>query len=117
MSFDQGHIFKVLLLGHGLPAGLPSPSPCRILRKITRIPRPGRAGRKAKLTVTIDEELIPKAKERARSQGVSLSDFIERALRGLILEKRRPFSARWRGRFKAARRKDDRYEALAERYL
>lgn len=117
MSFDQGHIFKVLLLGHGLPAGLPSPSPCRILRKITRIPRPGRAGRKAKLTVTIDEELIPKAKEQARSQGVSLSDFIERALRGLILEKRRPFSARWRGRFKAARRKDDRYEALAERYL
>ena len=117
MSFDQGHIFKVLLLGHGLPAGLPSPSPCRILRKITRIPRPGRAGRKAKLTVTIDEEMIPKAKEQARSQGVSLSDFIERALRGLILEKRRPFSARWRGRFKAARRKDDRYEALAERYL
>ena len=117
MSFDQGHIFKVLLLGHGLPAGLPSPSPCRILRKITRIPRPGRAGRKAKLTVTIDEELIPKAKEQARSQGVSLSDFIERALRGLILEKRRPFSARWRGRFKAARRKDDRYEALTERYL
>jgi len=117
VSFDQGHIFKVLLLGHGLPAGLPSPSPCRILRKITRIPRPGRAGRKAKLTVTIDEEMIPKAKEQARSQGVSLSDFIERALRGLILEKRRPFSARWRGRFKAARRKDDRYEALAERYL
>ena len=29
---------------------------------------------KAKLTVTIDEELIPKAKEQARSQGLSLSD-------------------------------------------
>jgi hypothetical protein len=28
---------------------------------------------KAKLTVTIDKELIPKAKEQARSQGVSLS--------------------------------------------
>ncbi|HXJ78787.1 MAG TPA: DUF6364 family protein [Candidatus Methylomirabilis sp.] len=72
---------------------------------------------KAKLTVTIDEELIPKAKERARAQGVSLSDLIERALRGLTLEERPPFSARWHGRFKAARRKDDRYRALAAKYL
>ena len=72
---------------------------------------------KAKLTVTIDEELIPRAKEHARSQGVSLSDLIERALRGLTLEQRRSFSARWRGRLKAARRKGDRYKALAEKYL
>ena len=72
---------------------------------------------KAKLTVTIDEELIPKAKEQARSQGVSLSDLIERALRGLTLERGQSFSARWRGRFKAARRRDDRYKALAEKYL
>ena len=74
-------------------------------------------GMKAKLTVTIDEDLIPKAKEQARSQGLSLSDLIERALRGLTLEKRQSFSARWRGGFKAARRKDDRYKALAEKYL
>jgi post-segregation antitoxin (ccd killing protein) len=72
---------------------------------------------KTKLTVTIDEELIPKAKDEARSRGVSLSDLIERSLRALTLEKRRPFSARWRGRFKAARRKGDRYKALAEKYL
>jgi hypothetical protein len=62
-------------------------------------------------------ELIPKAKEQARSLGVSLSDLIERALRGLTLEKHRAFSTRWRGRIKAARRKDDRYKALAEKYL
>ena len=74
-------------------------------------------GMKAKLTVTIDEELIPKAKEQARSQGLSLSDVIERALRELTLEKRQSFSTRWRGGFKAARRKDDRYKALAEKYL
>ena len=74
-------------------------------------------GMKAKLTVTIDEELIPEAKEQARSQGLSLSGLIERALRGLTLEKRQSFSARWRGGFKAARRKDDRYKALAEKYL
>jgi post-segregation antitoxin (ccd killing protein) len=72
---------------------------------------------KAKLTVTIDKELVPKAKQQARSQGVSLSDLIERALRGLTHEERHSFSARWRGRFKAARRKDERYKALAEKYL
>ncbi len=72
---------------------------------------------KTKLTVTIDEDLIPKAKEQARSQGVSLSDLIERALRTLALEKRQSFSARWRGRFNAARRKDERYKALADKYL
>ncbi len=72
---------------------------------------------KAKLTVTIDEELIPKAKEQARLQGLSLSDLIERALRDLTLETRQSFSARWRGAFKAARRQHDRYKALAEKYL
>lgn len=72
---------------------------------------------KTKLTVTIDEELIPKAKEHARSRGVSLSDLIEGALRSMTLEKRRSFSARWRGRFKVAGRRDDRYKALAEKYL
>jgi len=72
---------------------------------------------KAKLTVTIDEQLIPKAKERARSEGVSLSDLIERALRDATLERNGSFSSRWRGRFKAARRKGDRYKALADKYL
>ena len=72
---------------------------------------------KAKLTVTIDEELIPKAREQARSQGVSLSDLIEARPSGVDPRKRPSFSARWRGRFKAARRKDDRYKALAEKYL
>ncbi len=72
---------------------------------------------KAKLTVTIDEELIPKAKELARAQGVSLSDMIERALRALTLAGRPSFSGRWRGRFKAAERQGDRYEALAKKYL
>lgn len=72
---------------------------------------------KAKLTVTIDEALIPRAKEAARSQGVSLSDLIERALRGVTLETRESFSTRWRGRFRPARRKGDRYKALAGKYL
>jgi hypothetical protein len=67
--------------------------------------------------VTIDEELIPRAKEQARVRGVSLSELIERALRGLTVDEHPSFSTRWRGRFKAARRKDDRYRALAQKYL
>jgi hypothetical protein len=72
---------------------------------------------KAKLTVTIDEKLIPKAKQRARAGGVSLSQLIESALRKLTSETRAPFSERWRGRFKAADREDERYAALARKYL
>ena len=36
---------------------------------------------KTKLTVTIDSEVLPRAKEYARAQGVSLSALIEEALR------------------------------------
>jgi post-segregation antitoxin (ccd killing protein) len=72
---------------------------------------------KAKLTVTIDEELIPKAKDQARSQGVSLSELIERALKAAAAEGRPRFSERWRGRFRAAHRKGERYRTLAKRYL
>jgi len=36
---------------------------------------------KTKLTVTIDSEVLPRAKEYARSQGVSLSSVIEQILR------------------------------------
>ena len=72
---------------------------------------------KTKLTVTIDEELIPKAKQHARSSGISLSQLIESALRMLTSEGQPPFSKRWAGRFKAANRKDERYDALARKYL
>jgi hypothetical protein len=72
---------------------------------------------KTKLTVTIDEELVPKAKQHARSSGISLSQLIESALRMLTSEDRPPFSKRWTGRFKAANRKDERYNALARKYL
>jgi len=72
---------------------------------------------RTKLTVTIDEELLPEAKRRARSLGMSLSRLIESALRALASEERDPFSRRWRGRFRAAHRKDERYVALAKKYL
>ena len=54
---------------------------------------------KTKLTVTIDRDLIPRAKERARVEGISLSRLIERALAALAMPERESFSQRWRGRF------------------
>jgi post-segregation antitoxin (ccd killing protein) len=72
---------------------------------------------KKKLTVTIDQDLIPVAKDRARMEGLSLSELIETALRRLTARDRTSFSARWRGRFEPADREDDRYRALAEKYL
>lgn len=72
---------------------------------------------KAKLTVTIEEQLIPKAKQKAKADGVSLSQLIERELEKLTSDGGPRFSDRWRGKFRAANRNDERYKALARRYL
>ena len=73
---------------------------------------------KQKLTITVDAELLPKAKRYARSRGVSLSSLVEQSLRDMADENTDSFVSRWRGKFRAAERKDDpRYDALAEKYL
>lgn len=72
---------------------------------------------KKKLTITVDAELLPRAKRYARSQGVSLSSLIEGSLRGLTEDLGPDFVEKWRGRFEAARRDDERFRALAEKYL
>ncbi len=72
---------------------------------------------KTKLTVTIDEELLPKAKQFAQSRRVSLSRLIEEALRELSVRGGRSFSERWRGAFRPAAREDARYRRLARKYL
>lgn len=73
---------------------------------------------KTKLTVTIDEELLPVAKSYARSQGVSLSQLIEAALREMSSRQgKRTFSQRWRGKFRPADRQDELYRRLAEKHL
>ena len=74
---------------------------------------------KAKMTVTIDEELIPKAKLHARKRGLSLSELVETSLRVVTEEKEdtSSFSQRWRGKFRPAGRDDERAKALAKRYL
>ena len=72
---------------------------------------------KKKLTVTVDAEVLPRAKRYARSRGVSLSSIIEQSLRDVVGEGKPSFASRWRGRFKAAGREDPRYDRLAGKYL
>ncbi|MGH8632472.1 MAG: DUF6364 family protein [Burkholderiales bacterium] len=73
---------------------------------------------KTKLTITVDHEVVPRAKRYARSQGTSLSHLIERALREVSMPAAETFASRWRGRFRPARRsKDERYRRLAKKYL
>ncbi|HYN21238.1 MAG TPA: DUF6364 family protein [Thermoanaerobaculia bacterium] len=73
---------------------------------------------KTKLTVSIDDELIPRARRFARGRGISLSELVETSLRSLTEESESPsFSQRWRGQFRPAGREDEPYRALAKRYL
>jgi len=72
---------------------------------------------KAELTVTIDQELIPEAERLALERGISVSELVEDSLRTVTRHPESTFSQRWRGQFKPAHREDERYEALAQRYL
>jgi len=73
---------------------------------------------KTKVTITLDEELVPDAKRFARSHGVSLSRLVEETLRTRLSTAEGPtFSERWRGNFRPAEREDSRYKQLAEKYL
>jgi hypothetical protein len=72
---------------------------------------------KTKLTVTINNEVLPRAKNYARRRGVSLSSVIEESLRRLSEPEAQSFSERWRGKFRPANRDDERYKRLAEKYL
>jgi len=72
---------------------------------------------KRKLTLTVDAELLPVAKQYARSRGVSLSSLVEGALRAMAAGDTQSFASRWRGRLQSAGRDDARYEALARKYL
>ena len=50
---------------------------------------------KTKLTVTIDSEVLPQAKEYARARGVSLSSVIEQILRDALKEDAAAKGASW----------------------
>jgi hypothetical protein len=72
---------------------------------------------KRKVTITLDERLIPRAKALARRRGLSLSALIERALSAHASPGEQPFSVRWRGKFRRADRDEERYRTLARKYL
>ena len=72
---------------------------------------------KAKLTVSIDRDLIPAAKRYARSRGTSLSQVIEDALRDLSDADVETFSERWTGSLAPSKKNDARYERRARKYL
>ena len=73
---------------------------------------------KAKLTLTVDDEVIPRAKRHASAMGVSLSEMVEAALRQMTGPSAdRPFGTRWKGRLAATPKDSPRYKALARRYL
>ena len=72
---------------------------------------------KRKLTLTVDADLLPAAKQYARSRGVSLSSIVEGSLRAIAAGQTPSFAARWRGRLQSAGRDDARYQALARKYL
>lgn len=73
---------------------------------------------KAKLTISLDAELLPKVRKYAQARGISLSSLIEQSLRELAIEEQPTFADKWRGEFQAAERQDDpRSDALANKYL
>lgn len=70
---------------------------------------------KTKLTVTIDRDLLPRAKRAAKVRGVSLSALIEDALRSTAGAEE-DFVAKWRGAFKLTKRGESRFRYLEEKY-
>ena len=73
---------------------------------------------KRKLTITVDAELLPWARQYTESKGISLSSLIEQTPRELATKEAPAFADKWRGKFQAAERKSDaRYAALANKYL
>ena len=72
---------------------------------------------KARLNVTVDRGVIHRARQMARTRGVSLSSLIESSLREMTEgESRGPFTASWRGTMVLAERDEPRYRALNEKY-
>jgi hypothetical protein len=72
---------------------------------------------KKKLTMTIDEVILQPAKGYARWRGVSLSKLIEESLRQLRESETQSVTERWKGKFHAANRDDERYDRLARKFL
>lgn len=74
---------------------------------------------KSKLTLTVDETLIPRAKRLARERRVSLSELVESQLAALCDEARSSTSTfvnRWSGKFELNSSDDSRAVRLRAKY-
>lgn len=72
---------------------------------------------KTKLTVTIERDLIPRAKRYAKGKGVSLSSLIEASLERMTRgEDPASFVERWRGSMVPSEHDDERYRQLRAKY-
>lgn len=73
---------------------------------------------KQKLTITVDSELLPWARQYAEARGISLSSLIEQTLGELAAKEAPKFAEKWRGKFQETELENDaRYDALANKYL
>ena len=72
---------------------------------------------KSKLTLSINREIIGKAKNFVRRRGTSISALVERILAQTIDEKKDSFVTRWTGKFELAENDEKRYQKLKQRYL
>ena len=74
---------------------------------------------KTKLTVSVDRDLLPRAKRASRKRRVSLSSVVESALTQLVEEDTPSFSSKWRGRFRLRddAANDPRARELLRKYL
>ncbi|MEN8254864.1 MAG: DUF6364 family protein [Verrucomicrobiota bacterium] len=72
---------------------------------------------KTKLTVTVDEGLVPKAKRYARERNRSLSSVIEESLRSITQKTEPTFSEQWGGKLTVHPKDDERFRQLAKKYL
>lgn len=72
---------------------------------------------KTKLTITLERDLVPKAKRYAKRRGVSLSSLIEATLEEMTRSaESTSFVDRWRGSMSLAGRDDERYRQLRDKY-
>jgi post-segregation antitoxin (ccd killing protein) len=72
---------------------------------------------KTKLTLSIERDLIPRAKRHARARGMSLSALVEAALMEATGPPRPSFTETWRGAFTlSSDAQDERYRALVDKY-
>lgn len=70
-----------------------------------------------KLTITVERELVPRAKRYAKQQGVSRSSLIENALGEMTkTAESQSFVEQWRGSMRVSDQNDERTRALLEKY-